>query len=131
MTQREWKQQRPEKWDEVKQLYLARKIKSDEAAQMLGISKAWFFRLMHRDDPGRKSFQTAHAKEMGKANKRFETYLEQNFSDYEICMMLKARDNCDRCPLSCKGYMKYKGLGRKLLEKVPLKAPSDISEEKI
>lgn len=120
-TRREQKNKRPEKWDEVKVLYLDKKIRSAEAAQMLGISLAWFHVLLHRDDPGRITMQGEHAKEMGKANRKYTSYLESAFSDYEICMMLKARNNCDRCPLSCKGYMKYKGLGKKLLERVPLK----------
>ena len=124
MTQNEWKQQRPEKWEEVKQLYLSRQITSDEAVKMLGVSRAWFYRLLHRDNPGRKSFKADHAKAMGHANKKFETYLEQNFSDYLMCNAIRSANYCKRCPCNCKGaeQKNYRGLLKKLMEKVPLKA---------
>ena len=129
MTQNEVKQQRPEKWDEVKGLYLSRQITSDEASKMLGVSRAWFFRLLHRDNPGRKTFQTDHAKAMGQANRKFETHLEQNFSDYTLCKAFRSADYCDRCPLGCGGKQKNRGLLKKLLEKTPLKADRKLLEK--
>lgn len=130
MTLNEIRNKRPEGWKETTELYLSRQINSKEACERLGISSALFFRLLHRDNPGRKNLRAEAAQKMGKANKKYSTYLEQHFSDYELCMMLKARNHCDVCPLTCKQYNKYKGLGAKLVESVPIaKTASETSEE--
>ena len=129
MTRLEQRSKRPEGWEEVKASYNRRELTMKEAASKLGISIQWFNVLLRRDEPGRKGFQHDHGVAIGKANKKYTSCLEQNFTDYELCMMIKSRANCSKCPLSCKGYMKYTGLGKKLVERVPLKDPSKPLEE--
>lgn len=131
MTRKEQKSGRPENWEKVTGSYLAREITSEQAAQELGISRALFFRYLHRDNPGRKSLRAEHAKEMSENNRRWTTYLEKNFNEGTLCRMIRVTDNCDKCPMkSCHGEKKYRGIRARLLEKVPLKAPSELLEEK-
>jgi hypothetical protein len=118
LNRREQKAQRPERWEEVKGMYLRRELNGHEAAERLGISPAWFFRLLHRDDPARRSLKREQGLKLKELNTRYTTLLQKTFSDYEICMMIRARDRCGRCPLNCNGSMRYKGLGRKLTERV-------------
>lgn len=129
MTRKEQKAKRPERWEEVKARYNARELTFQQAADELGISIQWFNTLLRRDEPGRKTFKHEHGKEIGKARKKWTTYLQKHFSDYELCMMLKSRGNCDRCPQVCKGYMGYKGLGAKLVAKALLKDEEKPLEE--
>ena len=96
---------------------------------MLHIHRNKLNELLRYDDPNRRDRRKETAKRMGLANREFTTVLEQNFTDYEICMMIKSRANCHKCPLSCKGYMKYRGLAKALMQKIPLKAEEKPLEE--
>ena len=128
MTRKEQKAKRPEGWVEVTSRLERGEITQSQACEELKISKAWLNILLHRDNPGRKSRNPEVVREIGLANKKYTTYLEKYFSDYEVCMMLKARDNCDKCPLTCKGYMKNKGIRQALMKRVLLKADEKPTE---
>lgn len=121
MTRKEQRDKRPEGWEEVKAAYNRRELTFAQAAEKLGISGAWFNILLRRDEPGRKGFKEENAKAMGLANRKFSTYLQQNFSDYELCMMIKSRNKCDKCPIKCTTGRSFKGLADKLVQKVSLK----------
>ena len=129
MTLAEIRAQRPEGWKEVTEKLQKGEITQVQAAEELGISKAWLNQLLNRDDPTRKSRNPEAVRKIGLANRKYTTWIEQNFTDYEVCMMIKSRANCHKCPLSCKGYMKYKGLANALTQKVPLKAEEKPCEE--
>lgn len=130
MTLNEIRNKRPEGWKETTELYLSRQINSKEACKRLGISSALFFRLLHRDNPGRKNLRAGAAQKMGKANKKYSTYLEQNFSDYTLCKMIRLTENCAKCPCNCDGQKNYKELRAKLLQLVPIaKTASETSED--
>jgi len=129
MTRKEQKAKRPEGWVEVTSRLEKGEITQSQACEELRISKAWLNILLHRDNPARKNRNPEVVQKIGLANKKYTTFLEQNFSDYEVCMMLKTRNKCDKCPLTCKGYMKNKGIRKALMKRVPLKAKEKPLEE--
>ena len=130
MTNIERRKQRPEGWEEVKAAYNRRELTFAQAAEKLGISQQWFNVLLRRDEPGRKTFKAEHGKNMGRANKKYTTYIEKHFSDYIMCKMIRLTENCDRCPngASCKGEKKNRGIVKKMLERVPI---NDQEETKL
>ena len=129
MTRKEQMAQRPEGWKETAELLQSGKITQAQACERLGITRGWLNILLDRDFPGRKSRKAEWGKALGKSNRKYTTYLQKHFSDYEICQMIKARGKCERCPMkSCKSGASFKGLGAKLVAKVPLKDTQNISE---
>ncbi len=129
MTRKEQKAKRPEGWEEVKAAYNRRELTIIEAAEKLGISVQWFNVLLRRDEPGRRTFRHEHAVAMGRARKKWTTYLQKEFTDYTLCKMIRLTENCDKCPAHCEGQKSYKKLGEKLVQKVPLKDDQNILEE--
>ena len=128
MTRNEQKAKRPEGWDEVVMSLQKGELTQEQACERLGISRAWLNRLLHRDNPGHYDRRKEWGKTLGKSNVRYTTYLEKHFRDSDLCKMIRVTENCGKCPIGCNGQKKYRGLGKKLVERV-LKAQSDISED--
>ena len=135
---RKIKTERPDGYYELAEKVLMGQMPEEDAARLCGFSRQWFRILVKRDFPGREriSRNPGVMAEIGRKNRKWTTYIEQNISDQQMCKTFKDAHCCDSlCPLykKCKGKEKNDGLIGALLEKVPYKglkpAQNTLEEE--
>ena len=82
--------ERPDGYDQAVKAVLDNEMSRKDAARTYGINYAWFCRLFSRDYPDFKpktDWQKKVTKEIGKANRKTESWLEAYIGDEQLCAM--------------------------------------------
>ena len=116
--------ERPDGYDQAVRAVLNNEMSRKDAARTYGINYAWFCRLFGRDYPDFKpktDWQKKITKEIGKANRKTESWLEAYIGDEELCAIIKEKGLCSSCPRNCVKKHRTKGLARQISEmRVPI-----------
>ena len=116
--------ERPDGYDQAVRAVLNNEMSRKDAARTYGINYAWFCRLFGRDSPDFKpktDWQKKITKEIGKANRKTESWLEAYIGDEELCAIIKEKGLCSSCPRNCVKKHRTKGLARQISEmRVPI-----------
>ena len=124
---------RPEGYDSAVAKVLSNEMSFKEAAKDCGCTYAWFCKLFKRDYPDFKpktDWQKKITREIGKANKKYTSWLAANIEDADLCEFIRSKGKCSECPRNCVSHRRTKGLGNVISEtRVLLKDSEKPSEE--
>ena len=116
--------ERPDGYDQAVKAVLDNEMSRKDAARTYGINYAWFCQLFNRDYPDFKpktDWQKKITKEIGKANRKTESWLEAYIGDEQLCAIIKEKGLCPSCPRNCVKKHRTKGLARQISEmRVPI-----------
>ena len=123
---------RPQGYDSAVAKVLSNEMSPKDAAKDFGCSYAWFCKLFKRDYPDFKpktDWQKKATKEIGKANKKYTTWLEENIGDRDLCDFIRSKGKCSECPRKCAKNRMSKGLAKLISEtRIPLKGMEEEKE---